>query len=473
MTNALVGANPDELDRAADQLRRSAERIASVHGDLRRLVQLASWKGRDAERFEADWSQRGRASLEGAAGLLRSAADTLARNAADQRRTSEAEGVIITRAVGAAPAGPPGPGYPDPAGLSPQEYRDQLRQYWLDQALAHAGIDPNTWNPAAGSEANRHTIEAVYTYYGQLFLDHPELQWAGMANMIGPSFAAGFFDLASMRDVAGKVDHAIDRLPPGVEDALPPGVRQLGDLAEATDEDLAFYETTFLTMQKDIFIDQAVMHEAYLQGGLPAIEDLRRAGILDDHAVEAWRTLHEGAVTGDRALLAEGNTELLHREQWQIIPRYYDEMRNHEPTGEAMTYTMTLIGQATIPGTHFYGEVFPLGATIETPGPEHLGTPSSVFGVPVPHVSVDNPLQGTVTIETPLPDGNISDRVDRWNLITHDTLPAYQDLLANDPERARAIIATPVDQRIDASRLEHRIDDIAGQIDNWSIRASQ
>jgi hypothetical protein len=34
---------------------------------------------------------------------------------------------------------------------------------------------------------------------------NPDLQWAGMANMIGPSFAGGFKDMAMMRDLAQQI----------------------------------------------------------------------------------------------------------------------------------------------------------------------------------------------------------------------------------------------------------------------------
>src|SRR5262245_62916285 len=40
-------------------------------------------------------------------------------------------------------------------------------------------------------------------------------------------------------------------------------------------------ETTFLTMQKKIFEDQATMHEAYLAGGLPQVEEDRKSTRLN------------------------------------------------------------------------------------------------------------------------------------------------------------------------------------------------
>jgi hypothetical protein len=49
-------------------------------------------------------------------------------------------------------------------------------------------------------EDNRRTVEAVYGYYGRLFLEHPYLEWAGLAGMIGPAFYAGFRDLGLLPD---------------------------------------------------------------------------------------------------------------------------------------------------------------------------------------------------------------------------------------------------------------------------------
>lgn len=79
-------------------------------------------------------------------------------------------------------------------------YGPFLDNYWAYEALEQAGIDPDSWDPAKGTGPNAENIEAVYNYYGQLFLNNPDFQWAGMANMIGPSFAGGFHDLKMLRD---------------------------------------------------------------------------------------------------------------------------------------------------------------------------------------------------------------------------------------------------------------------------------
>jgi hypothetical protein len=76
-----------------------------------------------------------------------------------------------------------------------------------------------------------------------------------------------------------------------------------------------------------------------------------------------------------------------------------------------------------------------------------------------------------VEVETPLPDGNIADFDTRWNLIQKDTLPAYQHLINDDPERAREIIGSDVHDRIEEGRLVHRVDDITEDLaTDWHVR---
>src|SRR5262245_53066588 len=76
----------------------------------------------------------------------------------------------------------------------------RLRRRWLARAFESAAIDASHWDPARGVEANTQTVERVYEYYGRLFEQHERLQWAGMANLIGPSFYAGFLDIGVIPD---------------------------------------------------------------------------------------------------------------------------------------------------------------------------------------------------------------------------------------------------------------------------------
>src|SRR5206468_10090285 len=76
----------------------------------------------------------------------------------------------------------------------------ELREAWFRRALDSAGIERGNWHPGRGVGENRRTVEAVYGYYGRLFIEHPYLQWAGLAAMIGPAFYAGFRDLGALPD---------------------------------------------------------------------------------------------------------------------------------------------------------------------------------------------------------------------------------------------------------------------------------
>src|SRR5262249_48973726 len=127
------------------------------------------------------------------------------------------------------------------------------------------------------------------------------------------------------------------------------GVRH-GGRAAAPRADPGFYETTFLTMQKKIFEDQATMHEAYLAGGLPQVEEFYRARIIDLATLAAWRQIDTGRRGGDQAAVADGNRTLLFREQHDIIDRFYAQMLGHGGlAGSAFTYLLTLTGAPSVP----------------------------------------------------------------------------------------------------------------------------
>lgn len=334
------------------------------------------------------------------------------------------------------------------AGLPPTQYGEALRRYWEGRALEAAGIDLAAWDPELGASANRATIEAVYAYYAELYLDDPDLQWAGMAAMIGPSFAGGFYDLALLRELA---DHVPDALRP----ALPPGFPELGDL---TADEIAFYEETLLSMQQQIFLDMAPSHQAYADGGLAAIEELRAADQLSIEQLDAWRAI----ASGDPQEVAWGNELHLRREQWEIIKDDYDTMRGRFPSGPAVTWAVTFVGAPSIEGARSYPDVFPETVTLDSPGPRR-----------VPLVGWDNPLQVRAEVETPFPEGNISVDHQRWELISRDTLPAFQEQLEHHPDQVEDELRRPVDERIEEWRLAARWDEIVAQLGDWDVRVRQ
>ena len=289
----------------------------------------------------------------------------------------------------------------------------ELRRFWLERAYESAGIDASHWHPGLGAARNRRTIGRVYDYYGRLYERHTRLQWAGLAKLIGPSFYAGFLDLGFLPDAMRRVLRPF--------------------------QGLRFFEVTFLTMQRKIFDDQALMHEAYLDRGLDAIAELRSAGILDEATTRAWEQID----SGDPGRVQEGNRTLLFREQHDIIERYYAKMRGYEPPqGLVFTYLLTLAGSPAVPGAKSYAAVFP-------------------FVLPR--------SGGAVVLATPFPAGNIAVFANRWDLIVADTLPAFRKLL-DDPSGTLALVARPIEERVPRFRVIRRLGAILRALLRWRLR---
>ncbi|GAB3169360.1 hypothetical protein GCM10027059_34090 [Myceligenerans halotolerans] len=506
----LWGADLEQLRALAGTMRERAQALETARAQVDGALAGLQWFGQDAEGFRAEWSDLHRPNLSTAIDSLSQARETLEQNADDQESTSDDDGAggLGSGAGGSSPDSGSGdgpgaayvpvssPASPQlPSALTPDRYGDLsegerqewlatatdeqiadlmaameaqglypgpdagalANEHWTRQAAQDAGIDYLEWDPSLGADANRENIEAVYEYYADLYLQNPDLEWAGMAAMIGPSFAAGFLDLDMMRDVAQGFEvsgEVLDHVG-GV-----PGAELIEQVAGMTDDELRFYETTFLSMQQEIFHDQASMHAAYEHGGMDEIERMYESGAIDEATFDAWGDI----ASGDPDRVSEGNVEMLRREQQDIIHDDYQDMMNRPVTGEAMTYMMTLVGEASIPGTQTFAEVNPLTITAETPGPEN-----------VPFTPWDNPFQGEVSVTTPLPDGNIADTGQRWDYIQADTLPAYQDLLANDPGRVEEILQTDVSDRIDDYRLTNpsHLADIVGRLGDWDVDVSQ
>lgn len=482
MSGTFYGADVSQLRQLAKTMAGSAHKLSVLGQQLSGTLSGTGWHGTDGERFRSDWSSAHLPALKKAAGQMEAASKALLKNADEQDKAST--GSSGSGNQGGGPGGPGGQAdeltnklegmtpaerkaylasdefkqwaleNPEAAkaamdaaadsGLidkrSP-EYADFLSDYWNQQAMREMGIDPATWDTSKGTEYNWETIKKVYDYYGRAYLENPDLQWAGMANMIGPSFAGGFKDMALMRDLAQQITNN------PVSDIPLPVLDQLEQLAGMTDQEIKFYETSMLDMNKEIFLDQARQHEAYMNGGIEEINRLRDSGAIDSGTAQAWAQID----SGDPAEIQKGNTTLLYREQNEIIADDYVNMKNH-PGGEAVTYMVTLAGEPSIPGARSFPEVFPYTYSVESPGPEK-----------VPVTGWDNPLQFRTDFTTGFPDGNIADADSRWALISQDTLPAYQDLLATDPERARDIIASDFNGRVEEHRPLNNIPDITGR----------
>lgn len=416
VTGRMIGADPAELGRLGQEMIRAGDDLDRRRQRLHRLVARVDWSGPVAERLRTHFLGIG---LGPVVDLLRQQGAALREQAVQQNLASHAQGGFVMGLVETIV--PPLLGASGPAASSP----------YTDEAFRRAGIDPSTWRPERGFDANRENIEKVYEYYTKLHLDHPELQWAGMAALVGPSFQAGFEDVTRVRIEAARLADALDaaersgaQLPGEVKDR----VAELRALAAATDDQLHFYETTLLDMQRQNFLDQATQHEAFLSGGLPAILELHDSGALDDRTLLAWELIERGR-KGDAAALAEGNPLLVLREQSTVIDDDYQRMLNHDPpVGRAFTYVLTVVGRPSIEGAHGYAHVDPLTLSVRTPDVS-IGTSDKLFGHDIPHATIHAP-RVTGFIDTPLPAGNIANFDDRWRLLEHDTLPAYQRLLS-------------------------------------------
>ena len=479
MAGNFYGADVAQLRQLAKELARNADSLTTLGQQLSGSITNSPWRGNDGDRFRHEWNSSHLRALQSAASGITAASRSILKNADEQDAAST--GGASGPGAGGQGSGGPGSGangqeltdllngmtpaeraeylrsdefkkwaleHPEEAkaamdaaadsGLirkkSP-EYSQFLSDYWNQQAMRKMGIDPSAWDTSKGTEYNWETIKKVYDFYGQAFLSNPDLQWAGMANMIGPSFAGGFKDMAMLRDLAQQIaDNPASDIPIPVLD-------QIEQLAGMTDEEIKFYETSMLDMNKEIFLDQARQHQAYMNGGIDEINRLKDSGAIDPATAEAWAQID----SGDPAQVKEGNTALLYREQNEIIADDYTGMRNH-PGGEAVTYMVTLAGEPSIPGAKSYPEVFPYKFSVESPGPENI-----------PFTSWDNPAQFRTDFTTGFPDGNIADAGQRWALIKQDTLPAYQDLLANNPQQARDIIASDFNDRVEQYRPTNNI----------------
>lgn len=92
MSAVMYGADADELDRLAAEFRATADEIDGQVGGLSRFLNGISWLGDIAIGFTNNWIGTSIPQIGLSTNFLREAADTLSRNAADQRRASRASG---------------------------------------------------------------------------------------------------------------------------------------------------------------------------------------------------------------------------------------------------------------------------------------------------------------------------------------------------------------------------------------------
>jgi hypothetical protein len=174
-------------------------------------------------------------------------------------------------------------------------------------------LDLNKFDPANGffknsSNHNYAYVQRVY-YYQQLFKQMPEkFYWAGMAKTAGASVYAGMADMHQWWHTP-----LIETINPGTKSAL----------------DIVLDE--FMVQgNKDIFLDMAWSHHAYQSSGIWAIRYVKSLQepseeVLTDY--DAWDKIYNGIEGHNQDLLAQGNRDLLRREQSVVMPPLYLKMK--------------------------------------------------------------------------------------------------------------------------------------------------
>ena len=322
------------------------------------------------------------------------------------------------------------------AGVAPSSYQALLLQYWLADSTRAAGIDLKSWNPRLGVSANRGNLIKSYRYYENLQLAHRELQWAGMAGMVGADFGGGLadfelatdiYDFAKLQPLANAIVGETNRLlGPVFVDKLPEGLRALARVgAVISAADLRKVQGDILVMQKNIFTDLMPLHRAYVRGGLPALREMQTAGLINGEIMHAW----EQIASKTPEAVAAGNARLLQREQGEVIKDQWDAVRRYKgDVGMALTYATTVAGSPSVAGVL----------------PPRSYRPLKVTGV--------GPDGRTATLTLPLATWNWSVYPERWDYIMEQLLPKYSDLVNNKWGTLRAQLQVPYEQQFESHR---------------------
>lgn len=332
--------------------------------------------------------------------------------------------VLLTAAAATTAAAAPS-GAPDPqtwAGASCPVTADgpmtgsaaQLHDHWLRRVTDSAGIDLDAWAPRDGVGANTGNLEHSYDRYLAFQRDHRELQWAGMGGLSGADFGGGLLDMDIMSTVynINGVQPLARTIVAGVRDAagedaanqLPSGLRAVANMPELTPADLDYIIGEILVMQKAIFCDLMPMHQAYTEGGLPALQKMADAGVFPPAVMDAWRDI----ASGEPGRIAAGNEVLLRREQLTVIGDRWDGVRAYRGgLGEAVTYATTMVGSPSVGGVEPMRSWRPIRYSR----------------------TLADGRSAQVTV--PLPDWDWSRFDERWDYITDQLLPGYTDQVNN------------------------------------------
>ncbi|MFI7665412.1 hypothetical protein [Nocardia sp. NPDC049526] len=336
-------------------------------------------------------------------------------------------------------------------GVAPQRYATLLHQYWLVVSTRNADIDLAAWDPALGVRANQRTFSQVYVNYFRLANQHQEYWWAGLAGIAGGSFASGFFDLSDVGlvlDVPGihQLGDAVADLlrgtPPELVAEVPADIRLLAtEGSRLSAEDVAWYQTRLMIMQKHIFSDLVPMHEAYAALGMAGIDEMYAAGVIDADIRTAWQSIDSHTRDG----YVDALIRMTDREQNRVIADQWDATSaGRGAMGRVMTYVSTVAGKPAVPGVRAPGVFAPATVSADIAG-------------------------RTVSLRTPLPDFNWADRDTRWAYITGDLVLRHIDLESNRPF-AEVVLGESFWSKLAHGRMIARIPDlIADLTTQWQL----
>jgi hypothetical protein len=300
-------------------------------------------------------------------------------------------------------------------GVAPSRYGTLLHQYWLVVSTRNADIDLGAWDPALGVRANQRTFSQVYVNYFRLANQHQDYWWAGLAGIAGGSFASGFFDLSDIGivlDVPGihqlgdAVADLLRSTPPELVAEVPADIRLLGtEGSRLSADDVAWYQTRLMIMQKHIFTDLVPMHEAYAALGMAGIDEMYAAGVIDADIRTAWQSIDSHTRSG----YVDALIRMTDREQNRVIADQWDvTSAGRGKMGRVLTYVSTVAGKPAVPGVLAPGVFAPATVSADIAG-------------------------RTVSLRTPLPDFNWADRDTRWTYIMGDLAPRHIDMESNRP----------------------------------------
>lgn len=125
--SVMYGADADELERIASEFRRTADELDGEGSALTGILNRVAWLGDVATRYLDNWTGVQIPKIGLSTQFLREAADTLERNARDQRETSAGSTGTLTPV---APVPQPGPANPDEIRI-PE---------WIEDLLGELGL---------------------------------------------------------------------------------------------------------------------------------------------------------------------------------------------------------------------------------------------------------------------------------------------------------------------------------------------